>query len=540
MRRPALPDPARRLLVYAALAVAITWPLARDPAGFVVGAPRSDAWNSLWGLWFVAHHGPLPTWTNLLDFPEGGRIAVADPLNALLALPLTRLAGPVVAYAAVVLGHLAVGGWAADRLGRAMGGHGWIAGVGWQLAPVALANLHDGASEAASTAWLPLAALALLAALRRGGAGRVALAGLALAVTAIGGWYAGVGAALLGLGLFLVGFEGIPFRVRAARLVPAGLVALAVALPVARAERATALADDGLVDIKQAADLARIRRTLGAADPRTLVVPGDFRSPDFAHLQGNPSDYVHTAYLGWALLVLAVLGARRRPGTAGAWVFAIVGGVVLALGPVVVVDGHPLALGARGLALPLPYRLLEGLPGFDSLSLLYRLVGVSSLGLAVLADRLHPAWALAVAAEVLLASPVRGLPAVSPVPEKGALAAMDGTDGAVMNLPPTASRAYLYEQVLHGHPIVGSLNTGINRAGLEVARAARHVREGEAPPEALAEAARAQGVRWAVIHRDVLMQDEWIEVAGALRRFGTVAAEDDRYRVVRLYDGPSR
>ena len=534
------------VLTYALIAAFITWPLVLDPSGHVVGGARSDVWNSLWGLWFVAEQGSaLPAVTSLLDHPGGGRIAVADPLNSLLALPLTALLGPVIAYAVLVLGHVTFGGLAAHALGRETGGSGWIAGVGYQLAPVCLAHLQNGSSEAISTGWLPLAALAVIRANRTGSWSWRIGAGIALGLCALGGWYAGVCAWLVVAAVVAVGGGKDGLRGRLFRLAPAMVLALAMALPAAHAVRAVALASDGLVDIKQGEDLARIRRTLGAADPRSFVMPGDFRSPDFAALEGNPSDFVHASYLGFSLIGLAIFATVRRrrrretlgPDAPGLGLWWLAGGAaaVLALGPVLVWGGRPLALGARDIGLPMPYLALEPLPGFGSLSLLWRLSTGTALALAVIADRLSPWWATVVVAEVLAVSPAADLPQVTPLPQTAALAALDEADGAVVNLPPTAARSYLYEQVVHGHPVVGSLNTGTNVAGLSILRAARAIREGEEPPQHLEEIARSFGVRWVVWHRDVLMDDSVLEAAGTIRKVADVVAEDDRVRVIRLY-----
>lgn len=519
------------------MAVFVTWPLVTDPAGLVVGAPRSDVWNSLWGLWFVEQFGPVPVHTNLLDHPSGGRLAVADPLNAVLALPLTATLGPVAAYAAVVLGNLVSGGVFADRLGRAAGGSGWLAGTAWMLSPLTLSHLHNGSSEAMSVGWLPLACLTVVRAVETGSWAWRGAAGLGLLLCAVSGWYAGVGAWLFVACVLAFGWGEATLQQRLVRLGPALALALAATLPWAAWVRGVALAEDGLVDIKNAADLGRIRRTLGAADPRVFVTPGAFRSPDFASLEGNPSDYVHTAYLGWSALALAAWATWRRVAprrTTALWA-AVVLGVVLALGPVLVWDGRPLALGARGIGLPLPYLALEPLPGFGSLSLLYRLAGIAVLGVVVLADRARPWWALLVAAELLVLSPGRGLPAVTAAPTAAPFAALrDDPAGAVLDLPPTAAREYLFEQTLHGHPRVGSLNAGLNLAGLQVGKAAREVRTGAQPPSALFEMAAGYDIRWVIHHKNQLMDEEWVKALATLVEHGQVVFEDDRVRVIRL------
>ena len=79
-----------RVAVYLALALGLTWPVAAAPFTRVPGAGRTDLWDSLWGLWFVAHSvaaGELPWRTTLMGWPDGGVLVVADPVNSLLVLP---------------------------------------------------------------------------------------------------------------------------------------------------------------------------------------------------------------------------------------------------------------------------------------------------------------------------------------------------------------------------------------------------------------------------------------------------------------------
>jgi hypothetical protein len=138
-----------------------------------------------------------------------------------------------------------------------------------------------------------------------------------------------------------------------------------------------------------------------------------------------------------------------------------------------------------------------------------------------------------VALEALLLSPALGGPAVTRIPDLGGLTGLE--EGAVLNLPITASRTYLFEQTVHGQPLVGSLNTGTNLAGLKVASMARKVRSDEASMNELKELAREQKIRWIVVHRNQLMSDREVAVLGALRRDGELASEDAHVRVYRLY-----
>lgn len=315
--------------------------------------------------------------------------------------------------------------------------------------------------------------------------------------------------------------------------------------------------------------MARLRRTLGSADPRIYFVPGDFRSPDFRVLEGNPSDYTHLAYLGWVLLVLASipvflwLWRQWRAGFAApsepaegsgrpllVLYFTAALGLVLAMGPVLVIGGFPYALASH--ALPLPYRALEAFPGFDALSLLYRLAGVAVLCIAVAADRallgllgsLRP-WLRAlviltvmvlVCVEVGSLSPARSLPAVTRVKVLPALDVLaDAPAGAVVNLPVTANRDYLYEQVLHRKPLAASLNTGANRSGLLILSALRHVSEDDRSPEEVEDAARKTGIRYVVLHKNQLIADAFLPAVWVLRNHFDLIAEDMGVRVYALW-----
>ncbi len=523
---------------YLALAVLVTWPLVLDPSGTIAGGARTDALNSVWNLWFVeqaVRRGELPLHTLLLDHPSGGRIAVADPINALLGLPLTAAFGPVAAYGALVIGHLTAAGIAAHALGRRLGGGGWVAGVGYTLAPIVLSHVHNGSSETVSAGWLPLAALGVVGLAEHGWGGprgwlRGSGAAVGLACCAIAGWYAGIGAFILAGCIAVLGWRSVAPARTLARLVPAIAVAVVLVAPVAYATKQVAQSEDGLVDIKNPEDLARIRRTLGAADPRVFVVPGDFRSPDFARDTANPNDRVHTAYLGFVLIFAAMWRGHRD---LALWV-AGGAGLVLAMGPVVVLDGFPASAGGR--ALPLPYAALEPLPGFDALSLLYRLATVGALCLAVIADR-APRWvALLVALEVRFASSARGLPHVVDVPVTDAVAELrDRPDGAVLNLPVQAGRNFLFEQTIHGKPVCGSLNSGANRAGLRVLLAARKMRAGELTKAELVAVARQEGVRYVVVHKNMLAAETFVPATTGIRRAFVAVAEDERTLVYALW-----
>lgn len=517
-----------RLVVYTASAVAISWPLVLDPVTQVVGGPRTDAYNSLWSYWFVAQGiqgGEFPIQTTLLNFPEGGRLLVADPLNALLASPFTLVWGAPKAYALMVLLHLTFAGLFADILGRRLGGRGWIAGLAYPWSAVVLAHLQNGSSEAAGVAWLPLAALACFSVVSTPTVSLVRTVGAAVALAACGlggGWYAGIDAYLLAACI-------VVFAPGGRRLLPALLLGVVLVAPAAYAFRALSTATDGLLDIKAGNDLARIRRTIGSLDVRVPWHTGDFRAPNFRRLVQNASDLVHTAYIGYALLGLALWKGRNR----ALWV-ATLAAFVLAHGPVLLLDGRPVAFFGR--ALPLPYAFVEQLPGFGSLSLLFRLATLIPLGLGLLADRAHPAWALLILAEARTVSPAAGLPQVSRAASVAPYAALAMAEpGAVISLPAGYTRTRLYEQSLHGKPLVASINSGMNATGLAVLAALREVERGDRTyPETQAFAQEA-GVRYVMLHPKEALETTFSSAVRVLRRHATELSDDGTVRVYQLW-----
>jgi hypothetical protein len=518
------------VLVYLSIAVALTWPAVLPGAARLPGAERTDLYNSLWSVWFfqdAVWRGVLPHATTLLDHPGGGALLVADLPGALWGTVLVPVLGLPGAYTAIVCGRLTLAGAAAHGLAREWLGDGraaFVAGVGFELAPVVLSGVHNGTSEAFAVAPVALAAWAALRLARGGGWGRAVATGFALLLSALASWYAAVVAFLFVGAILLVGRWPQSW----ARRLFALALGVALVLPWAAAFHAAATGPDNLVGIKHARELAGVRRTTGAADPRGWVAVGDFRAPDFREMSRYDEQFIHCHYLGWGLLLLAPLGLRRRnPGTAA---LALAGGagLLLAMGPVVTLGGAPwIFAGDR--AMPLPYFLVERLPGFSSLSLLWRLGLAPALTLALLGAaavagrRWAPAAAvLAVMLDGLLLSPV-GRPATAPAGISPAIRALaDAPDGAVLNFPVVGGRAYLYEQTAHGKPLAGTLNFPNNAAGRKVWQALGAA--DEARPDAaratVARRARAAGVRYLVVHPDALarpdMHDAAVRTARAL------------------------
>ncbi len=535
-------------LPWLALAVAWTWPTALHPVAATPGSAHTDLWEGLWSLWFVATKlsaGELPLHTEgLLD--PGGSLWPADMVSGVLVAPITLLAGPAAAWSALVVGHVTLRGWLGAKLGaRYAGGSaavGVATGVILALAPVGLSAVHNGATEALGDTWaLAVAWLALrvVPGGPRPGLGWTAAAGLLLAVSAWAHWYGGVGAfalwAVLGLR------KGLDPGTRA-RFALALLVGALLTAPVAWEAREVTTARDNVVGLKSPAQLARLRRTIGPADLAAFVRPAPYRSPDFPKIGRFGEDYWHCPYLGWTGLALAVLGLRAR-GARWAWALLPLG-VGLALGPVLTHGGSAVILHGQR-AIPLPYFLVDRLPPFSSLALVWRFAWVAQLGVALCAAQgvavlvaLAPRaarWsaagvALAAGFEAALFAPTRGLPghvdANAPAP---IVALAQEPAGIVMTWPAIGALPTLYEQVTHGHALAASLNFPASRGSLQVAAAVKQGRE------SAVKVARDVGVRYVVLHLDARADADPQGPTLADWRAFPVLAEDDRVRVLKLW-----
>ena len=176
----------------------------------------------------------------------------------------------------------------------------------------------------------------------------------------------------------------------------------------------------------------------------------------------------------------------------------------------------------------------------SSLSLLYRLAAAPSLALALLAaqtaGRWGPLWALAVALELRLLSPVAGLPSLAPVGDNAALRWLkEAPDGAVMNFPVAGGRRYLYEQTVHQKPMAGTLNFPNNRASMRVWSAMLAAPDGEIVTEA-GRAGRKEGLRYLVVHVDAKARpDQHDEVVRRLSTRADPAASGSGIEVYALW-----
>jgi hypothetical protein len=158
---------AAAALVFAALAIAMTWPLARilGRAAAHPGDPYITIWTLDWDWWATLHQ-PLALFDANTFYPARYSLAFSENLYgmAVLLFPLRMLgAGPVAAQNVALLLGFAFSGFAMYLLGRRLT-DSWAAGMaaGIFYAFVPFRFVHLPHVQHVWGGWLPLLLLALL------------------------------------------------------------------------------------------------------------------------------------------------------------------------------------------------------------------------------------------------------------------------------------------------------------------------------------------------------------------------------------------
>lgn len=440
----------------------------------VVLSRGGDAWLHLWDLWWVdkalVDLRQNPYHTNYLLYPTGLNLYYhsVDLLNALVAIPLQRLFGLTPAFNLLAIANLTLDGLAAywlclDRTRSVAAAV--VGGALFASAPLLGSSLDSGQLDEMTVWWVPLYILALWRAIdspgpvwRHGGGRRAALAaGLCLVGSALATWYF-----TAGLVVFTVVFVPAYLLTRGERggaarrwIAAVGKVALVVALfAVALSPLLFAMVRERLSGATYMLPTAYTTQ-FNSADLLALFVP--------PRLDTGLNAHGSTVALGYLAIVLSVVGLGSR--WKGLWPvgLALFVLVVMAMGPVLQVNGDVTGV-------PLPYSLLNNVPFIGASRQPLRFLAtagaclslLSAFGVAGLDRRIKRAnarWLMAGALLVIAALELFGLPRgmTTTRPEPAFTAIRDNSEqGAVLEVPYDAwSAPALFHQTYHGRKIVG-------------------------------------------------------------------------------------
>lgn len=435
------------LLLYGLLAVALTWPLA---AQITTHVPGSDTWaydeyTFLWNIWYFKHalidQLSTPLHTDLLFYPVSMGLVMYtfNLLAAALALPIhlatgniplasnlinlasTALAGygtfllvlyllsrpPVTSDQSPLKGHLSP---ATSHLPPFTLPAAFIAGLIYAFASSRMVYLALGHYMIVTTQWLPFFLLYFVRTLDRWRTHDAVMAGIFGALCLLTDMLYGVILALMA-GVLLADWW---LRQRSARragqgtetstawrrlgqlAIVGGLAALLSApllLPTVReglnadyAVEGWGMADQLSADLVGLVTPTELHPVWGSGDWEAslrAVQTGDSRFRD-----------VNTVFVGYATLALAVLGAVVAGRRARAWLAIALVAFVLALGPLLQINGQSLYdLDGLQVTVPLPYIVLHYLPFVQGFRAPNRFSLVLLQALAVLAGY-GAAWLL--------------------------------------------------------------------------------------------------------------------------------------------------
>jgi hypothetical protein len=422
---------------YVALALGLTWPLVLNLTTHIPGTAvwafdeSTFVWNMWWFKYSLLNLGQTPLSTDYIFYPIGIELVLYtfNFFNAMLGLPLQMvmplpLASNLVilfayvsgAYGAYLLVCYLLAG-ASDDTGHAgtqrvrIRVAAFVAGAAYAFAASRMIYAAMGHYDIVTAQWFPFYALFLLKTLRQPGVRSPILAGIFAALALLAEMIFGV--FLLFLSLILLAAEIGRLRsdeaprpqrgAHAASWLPiAGrLLVLAITtaivwspvmIPVLHAFLTQDYALTGWGEgLKLSADL------VGWFTPTALhPVMGTDNWPARLRsvMEGNaPFLDVNTVFLGYGVLVLAVIGAIAAWRKVRAWAWGAVIFAILTLGPLLQIKGRflfPLdnLLREQGIpqdvTFPLPYALLHYIPFVKANRAPNRFSVVLSLALAVL------------------------------------------------------------------------------------------------------------------------------------------------------------
>ncbi len=403
----------------------------------VIGHNESDVWKHLWGAWWMnteLSQGRFPVWTDLQNFPYGGRLYVIDPLNAISTALLMPILGLVSAYnltQALQLLAASLSAWALARWLTHDYKAALVAGTIYGFCPFVLSSgIASGIDETSNIAWLPLSILGLMMCVN----GQtpllgIFLGGFGLALAAVGSWYYGMTATIFWL------FSGVWTLVT--RRVPAGpassvnwlypilacLLSALIAMPLALLFAQSLKGDSSLlgqVNITERQEKHHLEFMYHTFDFKNNAIMSNYFLPgkDKISIAIDVDRRLKTMYIGLIALVLAAFGFWKERRASYYWLSAAALFGVLSLGPY-------LALSPN-LALPKPWSpfylfAYYVIPGFRMVAICDRLsigvqISIAMLAALGLHQLLPRGWRGLSLALLLVCAIVAELIYISPVP----------------------------------------------------------------------------------------------------------------------------
>lgn len=467
------------ILAYSALAVVITWPLAKHFDTHLLGS-STDSLLHYWNGWWVKYslnNGQNPFYSPLLFYPEGISLVTHNIawFNVLFWILFESIIGGIQAYNLSILISLILCGLAVFWLIYKMTNNqaaAFLAGLIYLAWPFRLSQLDH--PNILATQWIPVFFLFLIYAIKRDRWRDALIAGLLFALVGYTRWQLLIALTTMALVYFF--FSGrywMPTgqRYKLYRLAAGGALAIILLLPPAillinQLEiegRSVNLLREGEDMFMQTDVLAYF--TPPSSNPLVGEVTGEIYDH---YYQDRSPGRRFTAYIGFTALFLAILGIKYQRRESLPWVIMAIILFLLALGPLLRINGQFYE------QVPTLYRLLSPLGVFQLMRVPDRFNVFLALPVSVLAGfgaagllnqlRTH-SIGVAAAAFGLIVVLILFEYLQIPVPLNNSeefsspyfeqLASQPG-EFAVLNVPinQLRSKVFMYNQTIHKRPIV--------------------------------------------------------------------------------------
>ena len=411
------------VFVLCVLAVGIfTLPASLSPASALLGYP-GDNYQHAWFVWYFAKavaSGHNPFHTHLLFYPAPANLAwsTLDPLAGILALPLSLLAGPVIAYNLSVILQLALAAFFARLLCLRICRNETAAlfgGVAFGLGPFLLAHALGHLSLVTAFP-IPLYVLALDNLLRKETPSWKdgMLVGLALLLTALAHYNYTVFCIILTAVILAIDLAIAPAISRLAFLkkIWLGLTVASIAF-LATFSPLLIMLLGNRADVPNPRTMAHV--TQYSADALGFLIPSwnNVLFGRFAHgLDAGifVAGFEGTVYAGPVVLLLAAIGIWKGRAKQSQWVMrAAIAAIVfylLSLGPEIRILGRLTGIpGPAALIFHFRFARFVSVPARFNVIVMLCLAILSAIGLAWCLDNLQRKWlkaALVFAASALL------------------------------------------------------------------------------------------------------------------------------------------
>jgi hypothetical protein len=456
-------------LIYIALSVVMTWPLAQH-LNARLGGNNNDFFNVYWGNWWVPKAlamGQNPYMTQYLIYPVGFDLTTFafSPFLALLSLPFRSILPSIAAHNLTVWAIIVLCCIAMDQLVRYLTRNPWaalVAGITLGFAPC-LASERQARLNLAMVAWIPWAALLLTRLMREAKLRDAVLLavtiGLAFLTRLQTGALVVIFCSIYFVGLALVERKQWPKRAVLLLLV-SGLLAFLFLSPLF-AHIVRRLSQPG------AENLVREGMDGPKMDLMSYVLPPP-QHPLFGHWTGSiyrhrfSRNIIYRTFVGFVPVLLFLYAVVFRPRQALPWALTGLISFVFALGPVLHFNGQVYQ------EIKLPFYAVKDLLSVIGLENSFRfnlammpaVAALVGLACATISWQLRKLWPLYVLGALILfeylAVPMELMipPPHSPFYDR---MAADGEDYAIVDLPLSREEGdvHRYYQTIHHKPIVG-------------------------------------------------------------------------------------